>query len=187
MDHRLGKLAGRFGLTSRVLRVVRSSRQSLVAPSPTPIAEFGRERRGEGSKQPHTVAYYGRCWPVLAPQMPPIAPPMNGTSSDARGGLLVKYHGGEPQASVDDLRAELERHGLEVGRLEREGRFRFAYEPGEGDRAQAGSHCGPVSTGRKGSTSTRRCASRRRWRISSGTPNWWSRQRSSKKRLRRGP
>lgn len=55
---------------------------------------------------------------------------------EARGGLLVKYHGGEPQASEDDLRAELERNGLEVGRLEREGRFRFAYEPGEGDRAQ---------------------------------------------------
>jgi excisionase family DNA binding protein len=55
---------------------------------------------------------------------------------EARGGVLVKYHAGEPQASEDDLRAELERHGLEVERLEREGRFRFAYEPGEGDRAQ---------------------------------------------------
>jgi len=55
---------------------------------------------------------------------------------EARGGVLVKYHGGEPGASVDDLRAELERHGLEVGRLEREGRFRFAHEPGEGDRAR---------------------------------------------------
>ncbi len=55
---------------------------------------------------------------------------------EARGGLLVKYHGGEPQASEDDLRAELERHGLEVGRLEREGRFRFAHEPEKGDRAQ---------------------------------------------------
>jgi len=49
-----------------------------------------------------------------------------GGSPEARGGLLVKYHAGEPQASEDDLRAELERHGLEVGRLEREGRFRFA-------------------------------------------------------------
>lgn len=54
---------------------------------------------------------------------------------EARGGVLVKYHAGEPQASEDDLRAELERHGLEVTSLEREGRFRFAYEPGEGDRA----------------------------------------------------
>jgi hypothetical protein len=54
---------------------------------------------------------------------------------EARGGVLVKYHAGEPQASEDDLRAELWRHGLEVTSLEREGRFRFAYEPGEGDRA----------------------------------------------------
>ena len=29
---------------------------------------------------------------------------------EARGGVLVKYHAGEPQASEDDLRAELERH-----------------------------------------------------------------------------
>ncbi len=49
---------------------------------------------------------------------------------------MVKYHAGEPQASEDDLRAKLERCGLEVGRLERERRFRFAYEPGEGDRTQ---------------------------------------------------
>jgi excisionase family DNA binding protein len=54
---------------------------------------------------------------------------------EARGGLLVKYHAGEPQASEDDLRTELERNGLEVGRLEREGRFRFAEEPG--DRTEA--------------------------------------------------
>ena len=61
-----------------------------------------------------------------------------GGSPEARGGLLVKYHAGEPQASEDDLRAELERHGLEVGRLEREGRFRFAEEPG--DRTEALNH-----------------------------------------------
>ena len=52
-------------------------------------------------------------------------------AGEARGGLLVKYHAGEPQASEDDLRVELERNGLEVGRLEREGRFRFAEEPGD--------------------------------------------------------
>ncbi len=54
---------------------------------------------------------------------------------EARGGLLVKYRVGEPEASEDELRAELERNGLEVGRLEREGRFRFAEEPG--DRKEA--------------------------------------------------
>jgi hypothetical protein len=51
---------------------------------------------------------------------------------EARGGVLIKHHAGEPQVSEEDLRAELEQHGLEVGRLEREGRLHFAYEPGEG-------------------------------------------------------
>jgi excisionase family DNA binding protein len=41
---------------------------------------------------------------------------------DARGGLLVKFYGGETQ-SEDELRAELTQNGLEVGRLEREGRL----------------------------------------------------------------
>jgi excisionase family DNA binding protein len=41
---------------------------------------------------------------------------------DARGGLLVKFFGGEAH-SEDELRAEFEQNGLEVGRLEREGRF----------------------------------------------------------------
>lgn len=41
---------------------------------------------------------------------------------DAHGGLLVKFYGGEDQ-SEDELRAELQKNGLEVGRLEREGRF----------------------------------------------------------------
>ncbi len=41
---------------------------------------------------------------------------------DAHGGLLVKFYGGE-RNSEDELRAELEKNGLEVGRLEREGRF----------------------------------------------------------------
>ena len=47
---------------------------------------------------------------------------------EARGGLLVKYVGGEPQASVEELRIELERNGLDVRRLEEEGRFRFSAE-----------------------------------------------------------
>jgi excisionase family DNA binding protein len=43
---------------------------------------------------------------------------------EAHDGLLVKFYGGqEERYSEDELRAELERNGLEVGRLEREGRF----------------------------------------------------------------
>ena len=41
---------------------------------------------------------------------------------EAHGGLLVKFFGGEDR-SADELRAEFERNGLEVGRLERERRF----------------------------------------------------------------
>ncbi len=41
---------------------------------------------------------------------------------EARGGLLVKFYGGEVH-SEDELRARLEGNGLEVGRLEREGRL----------------------------------------------------------------
>src|SRR5215210_9244584 len=41
---------------------------------------------------------------------------------EAHGGLLVKFYGGE-EHSEDELRAEFEKNGLEVGRLEREGRF----------------------------------------------------------------
>jgi excisionase family DNA binding protein len=41
---------------------------------------------------------------------------------EARGGVLVKFYGGE-EHSADELRAEFEENGLEVGRLEREGRF----------------------------------------------------------------
>lgn len=47
---------------------------------------------------------------------------------EVRGGLLVKFHGGEPETSEDELRAILERNGLAVSRLEREGRFRFVAE-----------------------------------------------------------
>jgi excisionase family DNA binding protein len=41
---------------------------------------------------------------------------------DARGGLLVKFYGGETH-SEEELRADFAENGLEVGRLEREGRF----------------------------------------------------------------
>lgn len=41
---------------------------------------------------------------------------------EARDGLLVKFYAGEV-SSEDELRAELSRNGLEVERLEREGRF----------------------------------------------------------------
>jgi excisionase family DNA binding protein len=41
---------------------------------------------------------------------------------EARGGMLVKFYGGESH-SEDDLRADFEENGLEVRRLEREGRF----------------------------------------------------------------
>src|SRR5215218_5587783 len=41
---------------------------------------------------------------------------------EARNGLLVKFYGGENH-SEDELRADFEENGLEVRRLEREGRF----------------------------------------------------------------
>jgi excisionase family DNA binding protein len=56
---------------------------------------------------------------------------------ESRGGLLVKYAGGEPQSSLNDLRGALERNGLDVMRLEGEGRFRFVLEPDPSGRAEA--------------------------------------------------
>ena len=56
---------------------------------------------------------------------------------EARGGLLVKYIGGEPQTTMGELRAELESNGLDVTRLEEEGRFRFTVEPDPNGRAAA--------------------------------------------------
>ena len=41
---------------------------------------------------------------------------------DSQGGLLVKFYGGE-EKSEDELRVRFEKNGLQVGRLEREGRF----------------------------------------------------------------
>src|SRR5215203_4610241 len=46
---------------------------------------------------------------------------------DAQGGLLVKFYAGETH-SEDELRAELEKNGLEVRHLERQGRFLMSPE-----------------------------------------------------------
>lgn len=46
---------------------------------------------------------------------------------EERGGLLVKFHGGEP-ALVDTLRKDFERHGLEATSLEDAGRLVFSAE-----------------------------------------------------------
>jgi hypothetical protein len=57
---------------------------------------------------------------------------------EARGGLLVKFYGGEKDPA-DELRASLEENGLGVGALEREGRFlmRPEADPLEGGRGDA--------------------------------------------------
>lgn len=49
---------------------------------------------------------------------------------EAQGGMLVKFAGGEPDVLDDEARTILERHGLEVPRLEEEGRFRLSQERG---------------------------------------------------------
>jgi excisionase family DNA binding protein len=49
---------------------------------------------------------------------------------EARGGLLVKFYGAEKDPE-EELRAHLEQNGLEVGRLEREGRFLMRPERGD--------------------------------------------------------
>ncbi|CAA9463552.1 MAG: hypothetical protein AVDCRST_MAG12-32 [uncultured Rubrobacteraceae bacterium] len=46
---------------------------------------------------------------------------------EARGALLVKFHGGESEPA-EELRAELERNGLEAARLEEEGRLLMVAE-----------------------------------------------------------
>jgi excisionase family DNA binding protein len=48
---------------------------------------------------------------------------------EAQAGLLVKFHDEEAE-SADELRTDLEGDGLEVGRWEKEGRFRFLAESG---------------------------------------------------------
>lgn len=47
---------------------------------------------------------------------------------EARDALLVKFHGGEPTSNQDELRAELTHNGLDVARLERQGRLRLIAE-----------------------------------------------------------
>ena len=46
---------------------------------------------------------------------------------EARGAMLVKFHGGERE-SAEELRAALERNGLDATRLEGEGRLLMAAE-----------------------------------------------------------
>jgi len=48
--------------------------------------------------------------------------------AESRGGFLVKFHAGEPELDEAGLREKLGRHGVEVRRLERQGRFRFSEE-----------------------------------------------------------
>jgi excisionase family DNA binding protein len=51
---------------------------------------------------------------------------------EARGGKLVKYHREvEGMPTAEELRDEFAQNGLEVGRLEAEGRLRFVSEGGE--------------------------------------------------------
>lgn len=59
-------------------------------------------------------------------------------AGESRSATPVKLHGAQPE-SGDELRAVFERDGLEVGRLEEEGRFRFraAGYPRENGRAEA--------------------------------------------------
>ncbi len=55
---------------------------------------------------------------------------------EARGGLLVKFCGGEKDRE-DELRATLEQNGLEAGRLEQEGRFLMRPERDPMDRHES--------------------------------------------------
>lgn len=46
----------------------------------------------------------------------------------ARGGMLVKYLGGEPEETEESLAEELKRHGFGVEALQRDGRFLFRWD-----------------------------------------------------------
>ncbi len=76
---------------------------------------------------------------------------------EVHGGTLVKYYRQEPEETVEKLRDQFERHGLEVGRLEEEGRFQLI---GESAPTGGWTSCGSSSPGRptrdalRGSTST---------------------------------
>lgn len=50
--------------------------------------------------------------------------------AEARGGMLVKYHAGGEKTELDELRSDLERHRLDVRRLEQEGRLYFLEDTG---------------------------------------------------------
>lgn len=54
---------------------------------------------------------------------------------EARGAMLVKFHGGE-SATADELRAALERNGLDATRLEAEGRLLMAAEDPAEERTE---------------------------------------------------
>lgn len=49
-------------------------------------------------------------------------------AGEARGEMLVKYYRDEQEGSGEEVRADLEREGLKVTRLEEEGRFHFIVE-----------------------------------------------------------
>lgn len=50
--------------------------------------------------------------------------------AEARGGLLVKYHAGGERTDLGELRSDLERHGLDVQRLEQDDRLHFMEDTG---------------------------------------------------------
>ena len=52
---------------------------------------------------------------------------------EARGGKLVKFYGGE-KTSIENLRADFESRGLEVGRLEERGVFHFVADEDPANR-----------------------------------------------------
>jgi excisionase family DNA binding protein len=54
---------------------------------------------------------------------------------EARGGILAKFHGPQTEATIGELRAEIAKAGLDVERLEGEGRLRFVEEEGGGEVA----------------------------------------------------
>lgn len=54
--------------------------------------------------------------------------------AEARGGIMVKYHAGGEKTDLEELRSDLVRNGLDVERLEEEGRLYFLEDtatPGE--------------------------------------------------------
>ncbi len=56
---------------------------------------------------------------------------------EARGGKLVKFHGSQTASSIEELRTALGERGLEIERLEGEGRFRFVEEGHDVDHVGA--------------------------------------------------